>query len=93
MRVAGMRGCAAVVCPHAKPVGELDAGNLHVRFDERGRETESRHGLRHRRSGESRRSQRLPMPTITARVLDSTRPNKGTGLRKAGRVSTEGMRS
>ena len=23
-----------------KPVGEPDAGNLHVRFDERGRETE-----------------------------------------------------
>ena len=28
------------VCPTMKPVGEPDAGNPHVRFDERGWETE-----------------------------------------------------
>ena len=28
------------VCPTVKPVGEPDAGNRHVRFDERGWETE-----------------------------------------------------
>ena len=27
------------VCPTVKPVGKPDAGNPHVRFDERGRET------------------------------------------------------
>ena len=32
-----------VVCPTMKPVGELDAGNRHVQFDERGRETERCH--------------------------------------------------
>jgi hypothetical protein len=32
-----------------KPVREPDAGNLHVRFDERRRETEPRLRLRHRR--------------------------------------------
>jgi len=36
------------VCLDVKPVGEPDAGEPHVRFDERGRETESRCGLRHR---------------------------------------------
>ena len=30
----------AVVCREVKPVGKPDAGNPHVRFDERGRETE-----------------------------------------------------
>ena len=29
-----------IVCPSVKPVGEPDAGNPHVRFDERGVETE-----------------------------------------------------
>ena len=31
-----------------KPVGKPDAGNRHVRFDERGEETEPWRGLRHR---------------------------------------------
>ena len=30
---------AAAVCLAVKPVGKPDAGNPHVRFDERGRET------------------------------------------------------
>ena len=35
--------------PRVKPVGKPDAGKPHVRFDERGRETERcRHGRRHR---------------------------------------------
>src|SRR5271169_2146492 len=33
---------AVSVCFIVKPVGEPDAGNPHVRFDERGRETERR---------------------------------------------------
>ena len=35
----GEGGCPAV-CLAMKPVGEPDAGNPHVRFDERGGETE-----------------------------------------------------
>ena len=37
------------MCLNVKPVGEPDAGNPHVRFDERGWETEPCPGLRHRR--------------------------------------------
>jgi hypothetical protein len=36
--VKAKAGCPAV-CPATKPVGEPDAGNPHVRFDERGEET------------------------------------------------------
>jgi RNA-directed DNA polymerase len=38
----------ARVSLRANPVGEPDAGNPHVRFDERGAETELWNGLRHR---------------------------------------------
>jgi hypothetical protein len=38
---------AVAVSLTMKPVGKPDAGNLHVRFDERGRETE-RTLMRHR---------------------------------------------
>ncbi len=41
-------------------VREPDAGNPHVRFDERGQETKLWRGTRHRRLGESRRPQQLP---------------------------------
>ena len=41
------------VCLTVKPVGEPDAGNPHVRFDERRRETASWCGLRHRRSAKA----------------------------------------
>ncbi len=44
-----------------KSIGEPDAVTPHVRFDERGMETESWNGLRHRHSDESRR------PTATPR--------------------------
>ena len=37
---AGMRGCVTRVGRAVNPVGEPDAGNLHVRFDERESETE-----------------------------------------------------
>jgi hypothetical protein len=60
--------------PFVKPVREPDAGNPHVRFDERRRETERWPRLRHRRQGESRRKQRLPRPTVTAPAADSTDP-------------------
>jgi hypothetical protein len=35
---------------NVKPVGEPDAGDPHVRFDERGRETELWQEVRHRRT-------------------------------------------
>jgi len=35
-----LRSVLCSVCPTMKPVGEPDAGNPHVRFDERGWETE-----------------------------------------------------
>jgi len=58
------------VCPAMKPVGKPDAGNPHVRFDERGGETEPR------RAGLRRRSERTAnghrQPTATAPLLDST---------------------
>ena len=38
--VFGTLGVTAAVCLTMKPVGKPDAGNRHVRFDERGRETE-----------------------------------------------------
>ena len=44
----------------------------HVRFDERGAETGSWDGVRHRHSGESRRQQLSPIPTAAALLLDST---------------------
>ncbi len=40
-KVAFFHGPGTFVCHSMKPVGEPDAGNLHVRFDERGVETES----------------------------------------------------
>jgi hypothetical protein len=39
-RVVDLRPVISSVCLTVKPVGEPDAGNLHVRFDERGWETE-----------------------------------------------------
>ena len=41
------------MCLGVKPVGEPDAGNPHVRFDERRRETAAWCGLRHRRSAKA----------------------------------------
>ena len=64
--------CGRLCESDVKPVGEPDAGNLHVRFDERESETERWDGLRHRHVGESRRQQSLPVPKVTAPILDST---------------------
>jgi hypothetical protein len=50
---ASAAGRRSVVCLGVKPVGEPDAGNPHVRFDERRRETASWCGLRHRRSAKA----------------------------------------
>ena len=58
------------------PVGEPDAGNPHVRFDERGRETEPRCGLRHPRRGESRGTTATPhnlLPPRPSSTLPSLR--------------------
>jgi hypothetical protein len=53
-----------------KPVGKPDAGNPHVRFDERGRETEPRQaGLRGRRESVGNTHRKA---NATAPVLDST---------------------
>jgi RNA-directed DNA polymerase len=61
----------ACACPLVKLVGEPDAGDPHVRFDERRRETEPRPRLRHRHQ-RKRRQQLLPRPTATAPAADST---------------------
>ena len=58
------------VCLEVKSVGKPDAGNPHVRFDERGGETESRQaGLRRclERGTQSHRK-----PAATAPLFDST---------------------
>ena len=76
-------GAATSKSLRMKPVGKPDAGNPHVRFDERGRETESCLALRHRRSGESRRQQLPLQATATAPVLDSTQMPAATPDRPA----------
>jgi hypothetical protein len=53
-------------------IGEPDAANLHVRFDEREAETERWTGLRYRHPGESRRLHNSLIPKATAPPLDST---------------------
>src|SRR5713101_3773632 len=53
-------------------IGEPDAANLHVRFDERGAETEAMAWTATPALGESRRIQLSPMPKATAPLLDST---------------------
>ncbi len=60
----------SAVCLAVKPVGEPDAGNPHVRFDERGGETGPRQaGMRRRRESAGHRHRK---PTATAPLLDST---------------------
>ena len=57
----------AVVCREVKPVGKPDAGNPHVRFDERGRET-----------GCCRMAQATaPVLDSTARLLAEKPPHPG----------------
>ncbi len=59
-----------VVCFAVKPVGEPDAGNRQVRFDERGGETGLRQaGLRRGRESAGHRHRK---PTANAPLLDST---------------------
>ncbi len=53
-------------------IGEPDAANLHVRFDERGAETEAMVWTATPAFGESRRTQNSPRPNATAPLLDST---------------------
>jgi hypothetical protein len=77
----GRRG-SVCVCPDVTPVGEPYAGNPHVRFDERGWETESRSELRHRRdakaAGNGNSSDlRPPRPSST---LHSGRPAPNTQI-------------
>src|SRR6266851_6096069 len=69
------RLCAAGVnCMRlrANPIGEPDAANLHVRFDERGAETEAMVWTATPAFGESCRQQLSPRPNATAPLLDST---------------------
>ncbi len=53
-------------------IREPDAGNPHVRFDERGRETGSCDGLRHRLPAKAAGQRLLPIAPATAPVPDST---------------------
>ena len=67
-------GAARVTCVRlrANPIGEPDAANLHVRFDERGAETDAMVWTATPARGESRRPQLSPRPNATAPLLDST---------------------
>ena len=58
--------------PDVKPVGKPDAVAPHVRFDERGEETEQRDGLRHRHLAKAVGNSYSPSPEATAPLLDST---------------------
>jgi hypothetical protein len=60
------------VCLWVNPIGEPDAANPHVRFDERGAETEAMGWNATPARGESRRPQLSPSPKATAPLLDST---------------------
>ena len=55
-----------------KPVGKPDAGNPHVRFDERRLETELWRELRHRHGRKPPANSTASQPTATAPVVDST---------------------
>jgi hypothetical protein len=62
-----------IVSLEVKPVGERSAGNPRAAFDERGRETESRHaGLRRRRERAVRVHRKPTTTAPTAPVLAST---------------------
>ena len=54
------------------PIGEPDAANLHVRFDERGCGNGATAWTEAPALGESRRPQLFPTPKATAPPLDST---------------------
>ena len=60
-----------------KPVGKPDAGDPHVRFDEREEETEPWRGLRHRHLAKAAGQQLFPTPSATASLLDSTEIDTG----------------
>jgi hypothetical protein len=60
-----------------KPVGKPDAGDPHVRFDEREEETEPWRGLRHRHLAKAAGQQLFPTPSATASLLDSTLASTG----------------
>ena len=64
-------------------IGEPDAANLHVRFDERGAETEQWYGMRHRRwakaAGHTKAPDLMPprRPSTLPRQTTQTRGNDG----------------
>ena len=55
-----------------KPVGKPDAVVPHVQFDERGRETELRDGLRHQHMAKVAGNNHSPSANATAPAFDST---------------------
>ena len=66
----------SVVCLAVKPVGEPDAGNPHVRFDERGGKTELRRGLRHQQLAKAAGNSYSPSPKrnrVSPRLYQSSR--------------------
>ena len=81
------RTLAPITCarrgPHVKPVGERNAGNPHVAFDEREEETEQWQGLRHRHlakaTGNSN-SPRLPPPRLFSTLPNMNTTHKPKGL-------------
>ena len=66
----------STVCLAMKPVGKPDAGNPHVRFDERGGETELRRGLRHQQLAKAAGNSYSPSPKrnrVSPRLYHSSR--------------------
>ena len=63
--------------PDVKPVGKPDAVAPHVRFDERGEETELWCGVRHRQLAKAVGNSYSPSPIATAPLLDSTFATSG----------------
>ena len=57
-----------------KPVGEPDAGNPQVRFDERGTETELWKGMSNRHMAKAAGNSENPSPKTTSPFFDSTDP-------------------
>ena len=79
--------CKAIVCLAVKSVGKPDAGNRHVRFDERGGKTEPRRGPRHRHLAKAAGNSYSPSPNAIASLLDSTQADLSHSAPPAGVIN------
>ena len=86
LRLRRGRQMPPALCPTMKPVGKPDAGNPHVRFDERRLETELWRELRHRHgrkppANSTPRSLRPPRQSSTLQLMPSCSSNRPTDAR------------